>query len=273
MHPPLPSPPTLVIIPAYNEAAAIAQVVAQVRHSLPGADVCVIDDGSADETASIARAAGAITLRLPYNVGIGAAVQTGYIYAYRAGYDVAVRIDGDDQHPPAAIPALLAALAAGDDDMVIGSRFLAAPDVSGPDMSGPDVSGGDGVERCGTTGRGTTGSGYRGTLSRRIGIVLLSRVIGLLTGETVTDPTSGFLVANRRAIAFCAHEYPHDYPEPEARVLMHRGGLRVREVPVVMRERAGGVSSITTLRSVYYMSKVLLALALDALRMPRQPEA
>lgn len=249
MHSSSTFPRTLVIIPAYNEAAAIAQVVAQVRHSLPGADVCVIDDGSADETGAIARSAGAITLRMPFNMGIGAAVQTGFIYAHRAGYEVVVRIDGDDQHPPSTIPDLLAALAAGDDDMVIGSRFLAG----------------------GQAGRGQAGRGYRGSIPRRIGIGLLARVIALLTGQTVTDPTSGFLVANRRAIAFCAFEYPHDYPEPEARVLMHRGGLRVREVPVVMRERAGGVSSITTLRSVYYMSKVLLALLLDALRMPRRP--
>lgn len=231
----------LVIIPAYNEAANIASVVGQVRASLPGADVCVIDDGSTDDTGPIARAAGAIALTLPFNVGIGAAVQTGFLYAYRHGYDLAARIDGDQQHPPEAIRALLDVLDAGQADMVIGSRFLVAS------------------------------GGYRGTLPRRIGIRVLAGVIGLITGQVVSDPTSGFLVANRRAIAFCAHEYPHDYPEPEARVLMHRGGLRVQEAPVTMRERGGGVSSITTARSVYYMSKVLLALLLDAIRMPRQP--
>lgn len=229
-----------MIIPAYNEAASIAQVVAQVRHSLPGAAVCVVDDGSSDETGAIARAAGAITLRMPYNVGIGAAVQTGFLYADRHGYELVVRIDGDDQHPPAAIPGLIAALQESGADMVIGSRFL--------------------VRR-----------GYRGTLPRRLGIRLLAWLIGLIIGQAVTDPTSGFLVANRRAIAFCAREYPHDYPEPEARVLLWRGGLRVEEAPVEMRARSGGVSSITTLRSVYYMAKVLLALLLDVLRAPPAP--
>lgn len=234
----------VVIIPAFNEASNIAHVVGQVRASLSGADVCVIDDGSSDNTSAIARAAGAITLRMPFNMGIGAAVQTGFLFAHRRGYRVAVRIDGDNQHPPEAIPALIEALRDSSADMIIGSRFL--------------------VTRSG---------GYQGTLPRRIGIRVLAGVIGLLTGELVTDPTSGFLVANQRAIAFCAHEYPHDYPEPEARVLMHRGGIRVREVPVTMRERAGGVSSITAARSVYYMSKVLLAVLLDAIRMPRQPHS
>jgi len=235
----------LVIIPAFNEAANITRVIAQVRTALPGADVCVIDDGSCDDTRRLATAAGAITLHMPFNVGIGAAVQTGFLYAYRGGYDLAVRIDGDDQHPPAAIPSLIAALQAGDADMVIGSRFLEPVGIA-------------------------PGQGYRGTLPRRAGIRVLARVIGAITRQAVTDPTSGFLVAGRRAIAFCAHEYPHDYPEPEARVLMHRGGLIVREAPVVMRERGGGVSSITPLRSIYYMIKVLLALMIDTIRMPHR---
>ena len=246
--PSLPTPPgapfvgVLIIIPAFNEAQNIAQVVAQVRAHVPGADVCVINDGSIDDTGRAARAAGAITLDMPFNVGIGAAVQTGFLYAYRYDYAEAVRIDGDGQHPPETISVLLEALRASEADMVIGSRFLVA-------------------DR----------NGYQGTLPRRIGIRLLTGVIGLITGNPPSDPTSGFMAARRRAIAFCAHEYPHDYPEPEARVLMHRAGLHVKEVPATMRERLGGVSSITTARSVYYMSKVLLALMLDALRMPRWP--
>ncbi|MBN2472787.1 MAG: glycosyltransferase family 2 protein [Anaerolineae bacterium] len=238
-----PSPPpggVLVIIPAYNEADNIAQVIAQVRDHAPDADICVINDGSLDGTGKAAAAAGAITLNMPFNVGIGAAVQTGFLYAYRRNYTVAVRIDGDGQHPPANIPVLIQALQASGADMVIGSRFLAA-----------------------------TPEGYQGTLPRRIGIRLLAGVIALITGERLTDPTSGLMAANPDAIAFCAHEYPHDYPEPEARVMMHRAGLRVREIPVAMQARMGGVSSITTARSVYYMSKVLLALLLDVLRMPR----
>jgi len=226
----------VVIIPAYNEAASVGRVVAQVRAVLPAADVCVIDDGSSDATGAAATAAGAITLHHPYNLGIGTAVQTGFLYAYRRGYDVAIRVDADGQHPPDLLPALLRALDDNGADMIVGSRFL--------------------------EDRG----GYRGTLPRRIGIRVLAGVIGAITGQIVSDPTSGFYAANRRAIAFCAHAYPHDYPEPEARVWLHRAGLIVHETPVMMRERAGGVSSITTLRSIYYMLKVLLALALDALR-------
>ncbi|GAB4573877.1 MAG: glycosyltransferase family 2 protein [Anaerolineae bacterium] len=239
---PAPFAGVLVIIPAYNEAANIARVIADVRQHVPGADICVINDGSHDETGRLAAQAGAITLNMPFNVGIGAAVQTGFLYAYRHDYAEAVRIDGDGQHPPETIPALLEALRAGSADMVIGSRFLQADRI-----------------------------GYQGTLPRRIGIRLLTWVISVLTGEAPSDPTSGFMVARRSAITFLAHEYPHDYPEPEARVLMHRAGLRVQEVPVTMRERLGGVSSITSARSVYYMSKVLLALLLDAIRMPRWP--
>lgn len=233
----------LVIIPAYNEAVNIAQVVAEVRAALPSADVCVINDGSADETGLVAAATGAITINMPFNVGIGAAVQTGYLYAYRHAYQEVVRVDGDGQHPPEGIPALLAALRESDADIVIGSRFM--------------------DERR---------AGYQGTLPRRIGIRLLISVIGMVTGTPPSDPTSGFMAARSRAIEFCAHEYPHDYPEPELRVLMHRAGLRIHEVPVTMRERLGGVSSITTWRSVYYMSKVVLALLLDAIRMPRWPQ-
>lgn len=233
-------PRILVIIPAFNEADNIAAVVAAVQAHVPGAEVCVIDDGSSDATSNAAQQAGAVTLRMPFNVGIGAAVQTGFLYAARHGYDVVARIDGDGQHPPEAIPPLLAALHTTGADMVIGSRFLTETD------------------------------GYRGTLPRRIGIRLLAAVIRLLTGDAVTDPTSGFLVANKRAAHFCAAEYPHDYPEPETRILMHRAGLRIAEAPVVMRERAAGVSSITPFRSVYYMVKVTLALLLDAARTPRQ---
>ncbi len=249
MNAPSPSSPAsgpyagvLVIIPAYNEMANIAHVIADVRAFAPGADICVINDGSTDDTGRAARAAGAITLDLPFNVGIGAAVQTGFLYAYRHAYAEAVRIDGDGQHPPETIPTLLAALRGSDADLVIGSRFM-----------------------------GEDREGYRGTLPRRVGIRLLIGVIGLITGNPPSDPTSGFMAARPRAISFCAHEYPHDYPEPEARVMMHRAGLRVEEIPATMRERAGGVSSITTARSVYYMSKVVLALLLDALRMPRWP--
>lgn len=229
----------LVIIPAYNESANIAAVVQRVQGILPNADVCVIDDGSTDDTAQQARGAGAITLSLPYNVGIGGAVQTGFLYAERYNYAHMARIDGDGQHPPEQIPNLIAALHEKDVDVIIGSRFITGEQ-----------------------------AGYQGTLPRRAGIQFLTMLIKMLTGRTVTDPTSGFLVAGPRGIQFLAHEYPQDYPEPETPVLLHRAGITFAEAQVTMAERMGGVSSISPLRSVYYMFKVTLALALDVVRRP-----
>ncbi len=229
------TPRTLVIVPALNEEASLPGVIAGIRQHAPWVDIAVINDGSTDRTGTVAESCGAIVLHMPYNVGIGAAVQTGFIYAARFGYDVAVQTDGDGQHPPEELPGLVAALMEGDADMVMGSRFI-------------------------------EDRGYRTPWTRRAGIVVLARIISLVTGHHCTDPTSGFRASNRRTILLCARDYPHDYPEPEAVVMLLRAGLRIREIPVRMQARQGGRSSITPLRSLYYMVKVILAILISLLR-------
>ena len=232
----------LVIMPAYNEEEVIGTLLTRLRTELPDYDVVVVDDGSTDRTAEIVRATPGVTLlRLPYNLGIGGAMQTGYKYAARHGYDVAVQCDSDGQHPIAHIPALVARVAQGDADLVIGSRYVAD-------------------------------TGYRPSLTRRIGKSLLSRWIDLCIGGGITDTTSGFRAANRRVIRLFARTYPEDYPEPEALVIVHRHGLRAAEAPVVMQARQGGRSSIRLLHAGYYMVKVGLAVFIDLFRSYRPLE-
>jgi glycosyltransferase involved in cell wall biosynthesis len=226
----------LAIVPAYNEEAAVAAVIAEVG-SLPGVDVLVIDDGSSDRTAEVAAAAGARVVRLPYNLGIGGAVQTGYIWAVQHGYDIAIQVDGDGQHPANEVAALVNAVRGGEADLVIGSRFLG------------------------------TGA-YRAPLSRRIGIRMFARILSTMVGVQLTDTTSGFRAASRETIELFARAYPHDYPEVETVLVAHRAGLRVAERPVQMRQRQGGTSSITPLSAGYYMVKVLLAIFVEAIRRP-----
>lgn len=228
-------PRTLIVIPALNEADSIAHVIANLRRCAPWADVLVINDGSSDETGAIAEAAGAFVLHMPYNVGIGASVQTGFLFAEMCGYEVVIRSDGDGQHPPDEIEVMLEHLLKQDADIIIGSRYL-------------------------------EDRGYVGSAARRAGSLLLSGLISRIVGQPVTDPTSGFVACNRRAIQLCARVYPHDYPEPESIVLLHRAGLKLREIPVTMQPRLGGQSSITTLRSGYYMLKVILAILVGLLR-------
>jgi len=226
----------LVILPALNEGLNIATVVQRIQAQMPSADILVIDDGSVDDTAQQARGAGAIVLNMPYNVGIGAAVQTGFQFAATHDYDIVVRNDGDGQHSPEGINHLLARLAAGDVDVVLGSRFV-----------GED---GD----------------YGTPLARRLGITILAKLLSMITHQAITDPTSGFCAFNRKAILLFAQFYPHDYPEPEAIVIAHRTGLKQVEIPVTMIKRKHGKSSITPVRSVYYMIKVILAILINLLR-------
>jgi hypothetical protein len=232
----------VAVVPAYREQDAIGGVVAEIRAFDASLDVVVVDDGSPDGTAAAAAAAGAAVIRLPFNLGIGAAVQTGFRYALERGYDAAVRLDGDGQHDPTELPKLLDALASGAADVVTGSRFLAG-----------DAS-------------------YRPPLARRLGITWFARLVSLLTRQKVTDTTSGFQALNRRGIALFARDYPSDYPEVEASLLIARLDLRSVEVPVAMREREHGRSSITLVRSVYYMLKVTLALLVAMARKPTLPE-
>lgn len=235
---PITHPPPLVILPAYNEAGNIARTIRQIGQHVPQAHILVINDGSHDTTGAEAASAGAIVLDMPYNVGIGAAVQAGFQFAARHGYAVVVRNDGDGQHDPADIPRLLHHLGAGDVDVVIGSRFL----------------GDDGD--------------YGTPLTRRLGIGLIASLLTLIIGQRVTDPTSGFAAFNQRAIKLFARAYPHDYPEPESIMVMHRSGLKQIEVPAHFRAREHGQSSITPVRSVYYMLKVTLAILITVIRRP-----
>ena len=231
----------VALVPAFDEEAAIGPVVRGIRGFDSTIDVVVVDDGSSDATAEAAEAAGAIVVRLPYNLGIGAAVQTGFRYALEQGYDVAVRLDGDGQHDPTEIPKLLGPLQRDEADVVTGSRF-----------HGED-------------------SGYRPPLGRRIGISWFARLVSLLSRQRVTDTTSGFQALNQPAIALFARDYPNDYPEVEATVLLLKHRLRLTEVQVDMRERETGSSSITFLSSLYSAVKVTLALFVGMARRSAVP--
>jgi glycosyltransferase involved in cell wall biosynthesis len=230
----------LAIVPALNEEASIAGVVGELLAYDPGLRVVVVDDGSTDRTAEVARASGAKVISLPFNLGIGGAVQTGFRYAWEQGFDVAVRADGDGQHDPAELDAILRPVLADEADVAVGSRFIG-------------------------------GDGYRSSRSRRAGIRLLATIVSALTRQRVTDPTSGFQAANRLGIRLFAADYPHDYPEAEATVMVFKHRLRLQEVPVKMRARESGRSSITTLRSVYYMIKVVLAIFVALFRRKAVP--
>jgi glycosyltransferase involved in cell wall biosynthesis len=218
----------LAIVPALNEESSVGQVIDEIRAFDPAFEIVVVDDGSVDRTAAIAAEKGVHVVRLPFNLGIGGAVQTGYRYAYEHGFDLAVQIDGDGQHDPAQLPLILAPVLAGEADMVVGSRF-------------------------------SGGAGYRSSFVRRLGIRIFARTISFVVSQRVTDTTSGFRVVNRLGIRLFAADYPHDYPEVESTVLAVRHGLRLEEVPVAMRERVAGRSSIGAAGSIYYMVKVLLA--------------
>jgi hypothetical protein len=225
----------VAIVPALNEEASVGRVIEEIRAFDPGFEVVVVDDGSLDRTAGVARERGARVVRLPFNLEIGGAVQTGFRYAFENGFELAVRVDGDGQHDPAELPRILEPVLRGDADIVVGSRFAAT-------------------------------GGYRPSRSRRVGIRLLAWTVSALVRQRVTDPTSGFQAVNRRAIRLFAADYPHDYPEVEAVVMVSRHRLRLKEVPVQMRERSGGRSSITAFRSVYYMVKVTLAILVGLFR-------
>jgi glycosyltransferase involved in cell wall biosynthesis len=241
--PPLPPeedwlPRICVIVPALNEAESVGNVVESVHSSLAGVRVLVVDDGSSDDTTERAILAGAHVITLPINLGIGGAMQTGYRYALRHGFDVAVQVDGDAQHRPQEVSRLLAPLVAGAADIVVGSRWI---------------------------GRGS----YRATTQRRIGMRLLAALVRWRTHTTVTDTTSGFRAIGPPALELFARDYPTDFPEVESLVVAARHGLRVQEVGVQMAERSHGRSSIAGLRSVYYMLRVTMILVVDRLNRER----
>ncbi len=225
----------LIIIPAYNEEKSIASVFRKISSDAPDFDILVVNDCSTDGTLKVCRDNGIHVLNLPVNLGIGGAVQTGYRYAYSKGYDLAVQMDGDGQHDPLFLPEMLKCLTEERADMVIGSRFI-------------------------------NNEGYQSSHLRRIGIRYFSFLIKLLTGEHITDPTSGFRMVNRRLIEGFSRDYPGDYPEPESLTHILKQGCTVKEVPVRMKKRQGGVSSIRYLKSLYYMTKVTTAVLMEAVR-------
>jgi glycosyltransferase involved in cell wall biosynthesis len=225
----------LVIVPAHNEAEALGDVLAELREHTPGCDVVIVNDGSTDATGAVARASGWPVLEMCFNLGVGGAVQAGFKYALEHDYTIAVQLDGDGQHPSDQIEPLVAPVRAGACEMTIGSRFL-------------------------------LGNDYDGSVWRRMGTRLLSWTCALVTGRRITDATSGFRAFGPRALRYLAAYYPTDYPEPEAIVLLSRRGLPIREVPVRMRARQGGRSSISGATSVYYMAKVSLSLLLAFLK-------
>jgi glycosyltransferase involved in cell wall biosynthesis len=233
----------LAVMPAYNEEATVGRVVAAMRRAVPQLDVLVIDDGSTDATAQRAEHAGAQILRMPFNLGIGGAVQAGFKFAHEHGYDYMVQVDADGQHDPGELHKLFAAMESHDRaDMICGTRFA-------------------------------TETGYMAPISRRTGIHLFAFLLSRLLRQPVTDPTSGFRLYNRRAIGVFARDYPHDYPEVEAVLMLHHHRLTMREVPVRMFPRGGGVSSIGgSGKSFYYMVKVLLALFVGLGRRRAVPE-
>lgn len=225
----------LVIIPAYNESESIEKTVREIQKKARGFDYVVINDCSKDNTRQICEENSFNIVSLPINLGIGGAVQTGYRYAYKNGYDMAVQVDGDGQHNPEFLEKMADYMVETGADMVIGSRF---------------------IEKQGFQSSGT----------RRIGIKYFTILIKVLTGKTITDPTSGLRLVNRDVIKLFAYDYPKDYPEPESTVAVLRQGKKVEEIPVIMRERNGGVSSISMKKSVYYMIKVSLAILIERIR-------
>lgn len=227
----------IIIIPSYNEGNTISAVLRQVQEAMPQADILVVNDGSSDKTAETAKDAGAKVISLPYNMGYGVALQTGFKYAYKRSYECAVQMDGDGQHDPGSIRAMLEALESDSTDVVIGSRFF-------------------------------SGSKYRMPLMRKIGMKFFGFLASVIVRGKITDPTSGFQALNRHAIRFNASDYyPVDFPDADFIVMLYRAGLKVREVPVKMHASPRGKKSMHSgWRPIYYIFDMLLSLLVVLLR-------
>ncbi|MGC2064152.1 MAG: glycosyltransferase family 2 protein [Thermodesulfovibrionales bacterium] len=225
----------LVIVPAYNEEGCIRDVIEDLTANFPQGDILIVNDGSRDRTSEIAKGLRLNVIDLSYNLGIGGAVQTGFVYAVAEGYDIAIQFDGDGQHRADQILKILAPHQKDAADIVVGSRFLSE-------------------------------GGFSSSIQRRMGAKILSFVVSSLIGMRITDTTSGFRVYGRKAIDFFSSIYPEDYPEVEAFILAHKKGFRIVEVPAEMGPRMAGKSSITVPRAVYYMVKVLLAIFVDLMK-------
>jgi glycosyltransferase involved in cell wall biosynthesis len=230
----------LIIIPAFNEEKSIVHVVESVTALASDYDYLVVNDGSTDNTYEVCVRNNIHVINLPVNLGIGGAMQTGYKYAYRNGYDVAVQLDGDGQHNPFYVNTMVEMIKSGQADLVIGSRFLEK-------------------------------QGFQSTFARRLGIAILRFVIKVFAGLSVSDCTSGFRACNRELIKYFAHYYPKDYPEPESIMTISRENFKVVEIPVKMNSREHGNSSIVGGKSAYYMVKVLMAMLLDIFKSNKRP--
>ncbi|KGP77370.1 MULTISPECIES: glycosyltransferase family 2 protein [unclassified Paenibacillus] len=225
----------LVIVPAYNEEGNLSRTINQLKLLNCFYEIIVINDKSTDNTLSVANELGVKVIDLPCNLGIGGAVQTGYKYAKKNNFDIAIQVDGDGQHGPEYIEQLIRPIIEKSADLVIGSRYI-------------------------------NKEGFQSTLIRRIGISYFSKLIYALTGQMITDPTSGFRACNKRVIEIFSQRYPIDYPEPESIMFLKRKYYEIEEVPVVMNSRESGSSSITPIKSIYYMLKVSIAIIIDKLR-------
>ena len=225
----------LVIIPAYNEEMSVGKVIEDIKHHLPQVDILVVNDGSIDGTGDISREKGVWVLDHPYNMGIGATMQTGFLFAFQNDYDLAIQVDGDGQHDPKYLIELISPLLKKEANVVIGSRYLKE-------------------------------KGFKSSFLRRVGIRFFSILCYILSGERVTDPTSGFRAFDKKVVDFFSKEYPSDYPEAESIILLHKKGFAFKEIPVIMKERQGGISSINLFKSVYYMVKVTLSMLIGRLK-------
>lgn len=233
----------LILIPAYNEGGKIARVVDGIRRVAPECDILVVNDGSRDDTAATAAAAGATVVSHPFNMGYGVAIQTGYKYAAANGYDFLSQIDGDGQHDPAYIPRLLAPVMAGDTDFVIGSRFLEV-------------------------------ESYEPSLPRRIGMAFFRKLVSAIIGTRITDSTSGYQAFNRRVIRYFTTEvFPCDYPDADMLIILHRAGFSIREIPVRMYANVEGKSMHSGWKPLYYIFKMLLSISVTLLRKREKPES
>lgn len=231
----------LVVIPAYNEEESIEDVVSGVRSHIPVADILVVDDGSSDDTSRRVLDSGADLLRLPCNLGVGAALEVALRHAESMGYSYALRLDADGQHDPVDALRLLSVVRGGEADVSIGSRFVA-------------------------TGSANRHWKHQTTPARALGIKAFATLVSLLIGQTVSDPTCGLRCFNRQAIRYLARYHPQDYPEVESMVVLHRAGFRLKELPVEAYPRTGGVSSISTWKAIYYVFRVMLAASIAAVR-------
>lgn len=228
-------PHICIIVPAYNEEGSMRDVLRSIKEYCPTAEIVVVNDASTDTTKQVAEEAGVPVLDLPTNLGIGGAMQTGFLYAVRNNYDIAMQVDGDGQHDPQFIPQLLKVLEQGRADMVIGSRFLKPV-------------------------------GYRASFMRLFGIRFFAWLIGIVTNKRIYDATSGFRAYNRKALAFAVRHYPTDFPEPESIVMMLRNGFRIREVSVIVRERQAGVSSVRPLKGTYFVATNAVAILVSGFK-------